>query len=41
MSINLERAKCCILEGFGSCISSWCCKNGIDFELIFLFEIDQ
>ena len=29
-SINLGRAKYCILEGFGNCISSWCCKNGPD-----------
>ena len=28
--INLEKAKCCILEGLHNCISSWCCKNGVD-----------
>ena len=29
-SINLEKAKCCILEGLHNCISSWCYKNGVD-----------
>ena len=28
--INLEKAKCGILEGLDNCISSWCYKNGVD-----------
>ena len=27
---NLEKSKCCILEGLHNCISSWCFKNGVD-----------
>lgn len=29
-SINLERAKYCILEVLDNSISSFCCKNGVD-----------
>ena len=28
-NINLEKGKCCILEGLDNCISSWCHKNGV------------
>ena len=28
--INLEKAKCCILEGFDNGILTWCYKNGVD-----------
>ena len=28
--INLKKAKCFVLEGLDNCVSSWCCKNGVD-----------
>ena len=30
--INLEKAKCCILEGFDNGILTWCYKNGADIS---------
>ena len=29
-SVDLEKAKCCNLEGINNCISSWCCRYGTD-----------